>query len=63
MEASSKAQPAFLIRTRLLSRRCYVVARWSDGRREKVARFSDREAAQDWIDHFAMRWLADRIAR
>ncbi len=56
------AGPRFSVRSRLFSGRAYVFAHWADGRCRKVARFKDRQDAQDWIEVCSTRWLEEQAS-
>jgi hypothetical protein len=61
--AADSGTPTFLARKGVMMREYYVVARWPDGRREKIGRFVRRSDAVHWIAQKSAEWLAQYFAR
>jgi hypothetical protein len=53
-------EPTFKIHKKLISEAYYVVARWPDGHKTKVCRFSRRSDAERWVQYQARHWLAEQ---
>jgi len=61
--AADSGVPTFLARKGVMMREYYVMARWPDGRREKIGRFAHRPDAVHWIAQTSPEWLAQYFAR